>query len=547
MGEQRTDRELLRHFTEQGSEGAFQTLVHRHVDLVFATALRRLGNREFAQEVAQEVFISLARKAMWLRGEVSLAGWLHKTTLLQARQWWRGELRRRRREQTALELGTTMKNDPSKSDALAVVLDEGLMELREGDRQALMLRYFDDHNHREVGALLGIGEDAARKRSDKALRQLTAFFRRRGYAVPALATTEAALRAGAQTAPPGLAAVAAKSALSAAGGAVSAGTISVMLARLLGLTKVQRAAVCLLVAAAPVAYHWHALANARSEQAKLTAQLTGLRQEINSREQTVGALERKIRSTDASLAGLPPTRASATRIARGAGAVSPDLYLWDEQSDYVRLPKSLVPRLTFGEFKMEPRGMPRGSAPPERVQAPPLARDGTPAPALLDALGLTAGEAQQVSDATRQTFADFEALASRYGYFTNLDFSMLHNFKSQTRFIPPILEEGEQLRESYSNSLVRVIGEDRTRVFWEQAQKVFRDQLDEFGRVPKAFTVARLGNGKVAVGEMYFRPDGTSRLNRGGPARDMEVPGALEPYIEAWNQQKPPQAGSHEP
>src|SRR3569833_1923052 len=154
MAELKTDRELIREYAQGGSEGAFASLVKRHLDLVFATALRGVSDERVAQEVAQNVFIALARSAAWLGGETSLAGWLHKAALLEVRQHWRGELRRQRREQTAHELGTLMKDDDSLLKALSAELDEGLRELRESDRQALMLRYFEGRSHREIGALL---------------------------------------------------------------------------------------------------------------------------------------------------------------------------------------------------------------------------------------------------------------------------------------------------------------------------------------------------------------------------------------------------------
>src|SRR5882762_6260359 len=181
MAELKTDRELLREYAHCGSESAFQALVQRHLDLVFATVLRGVSDTGAAQEITQNVFIALARKAAWLQGEVSLAGWLHKTALLEVRSWWRGESRRRRREQTAVELGTTMKDEDSLLKALTGELDDGLLKLRERDRQALMLRYFEGRSHRDIGALLGVREDAVRMRIDKALDRLTHFFRRRGY------------------------------------------------------------------------------------------------------------------------------------------------------------------------------------------------------------------------------------------------------------------------------------------------------------------------------------------------------------------------------
>jgi DNA-directed RNA polymerase specialized sigma24 family protein len=105
MNERRTDFELLREFTRHGNQEAFATAVRRHLDLVYATAFRKIENEGAAEEVAQNVFAVLARKAWQFAPDDSLPAWLYRATLLEAREWLRGELRRRRREQTAAELG----------------------------------------------------------------------------------------------------------------------------------------------------------------------------------------------------------------------------------------------------------------------------------------------------------------------------------------------------------------------------------------------------------------------------------------------------------
>src|SRR5262249_35053038 len=127
MAELETDRQLLRDYAERGSESAFQELVSRHLDLVFATALRGLNDAGAAQEISQNVFIRLSRKAAWLTAETCLTGWLHKTTLFEVRHWWRGELRRRRREEAAIELGTAMNNEESLLKSMSGDLDDGLL------------------------------------------------------------------------------------------------------------------------------------------------------------------------------------------------------------------------------------------------------------------------------------------------------------------------------------------------------------------------------------------------------------------------------------
>ena len=56
--------ELLRAYAQDHSEFAFQELVQRYVDMVYWAAIRRVaGDRELAEDVTQEVFTDLARKA----------------------------------------------------------------------------------------------------------------------------------------------------------------------------------------------------------------------------------------------------------------------------------------------------------------------------------------------------------------------------------------------------------------------------------------------------------------------------------------------------
>jgi hypothetical protein len=63
MAEIESDGELLREYVEHRSEGAFAELVERRTNLVFATASRGVTDSAAAQEVTQNVFMALARKA----------------------------------------------------------------------------------------------------------------------------------------------------------------------------------------------------------------------------------------------------------------------------------------------------------------------------------------------------------------------------------------------------------------------------------------------------------------------------------------------------
>ena len=72
------DQQLLDRYTTDRSEAAFGELVERYVSLVYSAALRRTGgNADLSNDVAQQVFTDLARKARSLPRGVVLAGWLH--------------------------------------------------------------------------------------------------------------------------------------------------------------------------------------------------------------------------------------------------------------------------------------------------------------------------------------------------------------------------------------------------------------------------------------------------------------------------------------
>jgi len=95
------DMRLVREYATSGSEGAFETLVTRHAGLVYSAALRQVRDEQLAEEVAQVVFVLLARKASALGDKTILPGWLYRTTRYVSVAVLKREVRRQRREQEA--------------------------------------------------------------------------------------------------------------------------------------------------------------------------------------------------------------------------------------------------------------------------------------------------------------------------------------------------------------------------------------------------------------------------------------------------------------
>jgi RNA polymerase sigma factor (sigma-70 family) len=179
------DLTLLREYAARGSEAAFAELVARRVGFVYSAALRQVRDPHLAGEITQAVFIILAQKAGRISDQTILAGWLFKTTRYAAIAQARDAAKRSLRTAT-IEKEFQMQSEiqASAPDALwekmSPLLDEALATLGETDRQAVLLRFFENKSLAEVGGHLGTGEDTARKRVARALEKLHRYFRKRG-------------------------------------------------------------------------------------------------------------------------------------------------------------------------------------------------------------------------------------------------------------------------------------------------------------------------------------------------------------------------------
>ena len=326
---------LLNNYAATRSEQAFRALVDRYVGMVYSAALRQLGDRTLAEEVTQNVFVALARKPESLRSGSTLSSWLYQTTLFQARNCIRHELRRQRREEIAVEIGT-FSNDGSVWESLVPMLDEAILTLSEVDRRAVLLRYFESKPLREVGQVMGVSEDAAQKRVSKALDRLTQFFRGRGLAVPAMTLATSLVNEATKAAPVGLAATVSQFAIREAALAPLSG-LPLLLFKLMTFTKTQTAAVCLLTGAIPLTIGWHSLSEARAEGIALNQRIETARGQIKAANLDFAS------SALRQLAAAGQAPDSGHRLT--AADHSPAYYAWDESSDYVRVPKSLLERI----------------------------------------------------------------------------------------------------------------------------------------------------------------------------------------------------------
>ena len=210
-------------FASDRSERAFTALVGSLDRLVHSAALRRTGQIQLAEEVSQNVFAILARKASSLRHHPCLEAWAMETARLEARTVLRSERRRQRkiaahtREAEARPLTPSQPMDTSEDWQEALpILDDALERLPMKDRRLIIERFYREKKFPEIAAATGESEGACKKRLKRALDKLSGLLTARGVTLSATAVASVLGAELARSAPYQAAALIAPKALAAA-------------------------------------------------------------------------------------------------------------------------------------------------------------------------------------------------------------------------------------------------------------------------------------------------------------------------------------------
>ena len=233
------DMDLVRAYARGGSEEAFGRLVSRHINMVNSVALRQVRDPHLAEEVTQAVFIISARKAGSLNSKTILSAWLCRTAQYAAADVIKTQSRRQRREQemhmeSLINATETQSHDWT---VIAPVLDAAMSQLGEKDHAAIVLRFFQGKNLKQVGVALGVSENAAKTRVSRATEKLRRLFIKRGITLSVAAITAAVSAHSIQAAQIGLATSVTVAALKGTNVTASTLTISNTTLKIMAWTK----------------------------------------------------------------------------------------------------------------------------------------------------------------------------------------------------------------------------------------------------------------------------------------------------------------------
>jgi RNA polymerase sigma-70 factor (ECF subfamily) len=166
-----------------GDHAAFERLFERYANTVYRQALRLLDQQSEAEEVVQEVFLTVYEKAHSFRGQSAFATWLHRITVNAALTRRR---QRKRSEELSLEDSLPRLRDdgdyPGKpaidwsnapeerlaSEEIQQLIQDAIVQLPPMDKAVVRLSDLEDLSDREIGTALGLSVGAVKSRLHRA-------------------------------------------------------------------------------------------------------------------------------------------------------------------------------------------------------------------------------------------------------------------------------------------------------------------------------------------------------------------------------------------
>ncbi|MBX2798595.1 MAG: sigma-70 family RNA polymerase sigma factor [Myxococcales bacterium] len=188
-----SDAELVGRFKE-GDRDAYSEIVRRYQDRVFTLCLKWMGDREVAEEVAQDVFLALYKSLARFRGDAQLSTWIYRVVINHCKNRRLYRRRRKMERHEALE-GESPQADEGPTRQIAdegpgtdaplhaqqaqALLQTALEQLDEEQRHIVVLRDIQDLSYEEIADILGLPRGTVKSRLHRARAQLSHVLSRR--------------------------------------------------------------------------------------------------------------------------------------------------------------------------------------------------------------------------------------------------------------------------------------------------------------------------------------------------------------------------------
>ncbi|WP_010581826.1 RNA polymerase sigma factor [Schlesneria paludicola] len=208
-----TSEQLLRDYALSGDPACFRALVEELGGMVYAVGLRITGDPHAAEDLSQDCFLELARKASTIR--TSVAGWLHSTATNRALNLIRS--RKQDRKRLSFDAAITPTRETEDFSELQTLIDEAVDGLDQQLRQIVVSHYLEGKTQAEIAQRLGVDQSTVSRRLAQGLDDVRSQLRRMGVITSVTALITVLGHSSASGAPATLTETAAKIGLAGVG------------------------------------------------------------------------------------------------------------------------------------------------------------------------------------------------------------------------------------------------------------------------------------------------------------------------------------------
>jgi len=150
-------QELVR-LAVSGNAAAFARLIERHYDMIFRIAFKWCGDREDAEDIAQDVCVKLGTVIHGFKGDAAFTSWLYRITLNAVRDFQRASKRRHdNMAALAIMAQTDYRPDPA-VEMTHTQMWHMVRQLPPKQRDAMLLIYAEDLSHAEAAGIMECAE-----------------------------------------------------------------------------------------------------------------------------------------------------------------------------------------------------------------------------------------------------------------------------------------------------------------------------------------------------------------------------------------------------
>ncbi len=181
------DRDLIDRVKKKQT-GAFEQLVRKYQDRVYNLSFRFLREREIAEEVAQDVFVSIYKHIDGFKGEAKFSTWLFRVVANHCHNKSKYLRRRRHKLQDSIDVPIETEDGERKRELaddpllspeelstrrnMNEAIQDAISHLDEDHRVIVLLRDVEDLSYEEIGEILGLPEGTVKSRLHRARNEL---------------------------------------------------------------------------------------------------------------------------------------------------------------------------------------------------------------------------------------------------------------------------------------------------------------------------------------------------------------------------------------